>query len=136
MTRTARIVDPAELAAAETFGLAAELASYARAAADPVAMIEAGRLLATLPHQAFAPGAATPPALFAEARLLAAGNRALLIEIDAVQYGCARPVAGCYAADSWVVRYHGNGIGLRAASAPNLRFRIGEPVWHGTVKAS
>ena len=136
MTRTARIIDPAELAVAQTTALAAELADYARAAADSVAMIEAARLLATLPRDAFAPGAATPPALFAEARLLAAGNRAILMEIDAVQYGYTRPIAGCYAADTWVVRYAGNGIGLRAAAAPNLRFRIGEPVWSGTVRAA
>ena len=135
MTRTARIVDPAELAAAQTSVLAAELADYARAAADPMAMIEAARLLATLSPQAFAPGAATPPALFAEARLLAAGNRMILMEIDAVQYGCTRPIAGCYAADTWVVRYTGNGIGLRTAATPSLRFRIGEPVWRGPIKA-
>ena len=135
MTRTARIVDPAELAAAQTIALAAELADYARAAADSVAMIEAARLLATLAPQAFAPGAATAPALFAEARLLAAGNRTILMEIDAVQYGRTRPIAGCYAADTWVVRYAGNGIGLRAATAPSLRFRIGEPVWREPIKA-
>lgn len=134
MTRTVRIADPAELAAAETLALAAELAAYARAAHDPVAMLEAARLLMPLPRDALAAGAPTPPALFAEARLLAANDRAMLSEIDAVQYGFTRPIAGCYAADSWVVRYQGNGTGLRAAPAPALRFRIGEPVWHGAVK--
>ncbi|MEG3182001.1 hypothetical protein [Sphingomonas sp. LT1P40] len=133
MTRTVRIADPAELAAAETLGLAAELAGYARAARDAVAMIEAARLLATLPREAFAPGAATPPALFAEARLLANGDRALLSEINAVQYGYTRPIAGCYVADSWVVAYRGNGIGLTATQPANLRFRIGEPVWNGPM---
>ncbi len=133
MTRTVRIADPAEIAAAEALGLAAELASYARAARDAVAMIEAARLLATLPPEAFAPGAATPPALFAEARLLANGDRALLSEINAVQYGYTRPIAGCYVADSWVVAWQGNGIGLTATTPNNLRFRVGEPVWHGPV---
>ena len=136
MTRTARIVDPAELAAAQTIGLAAELAAYARAATDPVAMIEAARLLATLPREALAPGAATPPALFAEARLLATGDRAILSEIDAIQYGYTRPIAGCYVAETWVVRYAGNGIGLHPAAAPNLRFRIGEPKWSDAVKVA
>lgn len=134
MTRTVRIADPAELAAAETVGLATELTAYARAAHDPIAMIEAARLLAMLPREAFTAGMPTPRALFAEARLLAAGDRAMLSEIDAIQYGFTRPIAGGYAADTWVVRYRGNGIGLRAAPAPMLRFRIGEPVWHGAVK--
>lgn len=130
MTRTVRIADPAELAAAETLALAAELAAYARAAHDALAMLEAARLLVSVPRETLAAGSPTPPALFAEARLLAANDRAVLSEIDAIQYGFTRPIAGCYAADTWVVRHQGNGIGLRAASGPPLRFRIGEPVWH------
>ncbi|MBX3593707.1 hypothetical protein [Sphingomonas sp.] len=133
MTRTVRIADPAELASAETRAIAGELIAYARSAADAVAMLEAARLLATLPREAFGPGAATPATVFAEARLIAAGDRAMLQEIDAIQYGYTRPIAGNYVADSWIVRYAGNGIGLSPAKPTNVRFRIGEPVWTAPV---
>ena len=134
MTRTVHIVDPAttDIDAARNIALSGELASYARAAQDPLAMVEAAKLLATLPRAVFAPGATTAAALYAEARLLARSDRAMLAEIDAVQYGYARPARGsCYAAESWVVGYRGNGIGLTANPAPQVRFRVGAPVWSG-----
>lgn len=131
MTRTARIVDPAEIDAAETFALAVELATYARAAHDAIAMIEAARLLTPLPREAFSPHSATPISLLAEARIIASGDNRMLAEIDAVQHGRPRPVASCYAADSWVVAWRGNGIGLSATPAPRVAFRIGEPAWTG-----
>ena len=134
MTRTVHIVDPAttDIDAARNIALSGELASYARSAQDPLAMVEAAKLLATLPRAVFAPGATTAAALYAEARLLARSDRAMLAEIDAVQYGYARPARGsCYAAESWVVGYRGNGIGLTANPAPQVRFRVGAPVWSG-----
>ena len=138
MTRTVHIVDPAatDIDAARNIALSGELASYARAAQDPLAMVEAAKLLSTLPRAMFAPGATTAAALYAEARLLARNDRAMLAEIDAVQYGYARPArAGCYAADSWVVGYRGNGVGLTANPAPQVRFRVGAPVWNGAHPA-
>lgn len=134
MTRTVHIVDPAttDIDAARNIALSGELASYARAAQDPLAMVEAAKLLATLSRSVFAPGATTAAALYAEARLLARSDPAMLAEIDAVQYGYARPARGnCYAAESWVVGYRGNGIGLTANPAPQVRFRVGAPVWNG-----
>ena len=134
MTRTVHIVDPAttDIDAARNIALSGELASYARAAQDPLAMVEAAKLLSTLPRSVFAPGATTAVALYAEARLLARSDPAMLAEIDAVQYGYARPArGGCYAAESWVVDYRGNGIGLTANPVPQMRFRVGAPVWNG-----
>lgn len=139
MTKIVHIVDPAEtdIDAARSIALSGELASYARAAQDPLAMVEAAKLLAALPRNVFAPGATTAAALYAEARLLARSDRAMLAEIDAVQYGYARPARGaCYAAESWVVGYRGNGIGLPATPAPQVRFRVGAPVWTGPRPAS
>lgn len=138
MTRTVHIADPAQIDidAARNIALSGELASYARAAADPLAMIEAAKLLAALPREIFAPGATTPAALYAEARLLARGDRAMLGEINAVQYGFSRPSTGSYAAESWIVGYRGNGIGLTAAPRPQMRFRVGAPIWAGPVAAS
>jgi hypothetical protein len=139
MTRIVHIVDPAEtdIDAARTIALSGELASYARAAQDALAMVEAAKLLAALPRTVFTPGATTAAALYAEARLLARSDRAMLAEIDAVQYGYARPARGnCYAADSWVVRYRGNGIGLSATPAAQVRFRVGAPVWTGPRSAN
>lgn len=132
MTKIVHIVDPADtdIDAARAIALSGELASYARAAQDPLAMVEAAKLLAALPRSVFAPGATTAAALYAEARLLARSDPAMLAEIDAVQYGYARPArGGCYAADSWVVDYRGNGIGLSATPAPQVRFRVGAPTW-------
>ncbi len=139
MTRTVHIVDPAttDIDAARNIALSGELASYARAAQDPLAMVEAAKLLSTLPRSVFAPGATTAAALYAEARLLARSDPAMLAEIDAVQYGYARPARGnCYAAESWVVGYRGNGIGLTANPAPQMRFRVGAPVWNGPHPAT
>ncbi len=135
MNRTVHIADPAQIDidAARTIALSGELASYARAAADPLAMIEAAKLLGALPREDFPRGATTPAALYAEARLLARGDRAMLLEIDAVQYGYARPATGGYAAESWVVDYRGNGIGLSATPRPRMRFRVGAPVWTGPI---
>ncbi|WP_337847725.1 hypothetical protein [Sphingomonas sp.] len=132
MTKIVHIVDPADtdIDAARAIALSGELASYARAAQDPLAMVEAAKLLAALPRAVFTPGATTAAALYAEARLLARSDPAMLAEIDAVQYGYARPTRGaCYAADSWVVGYRGNGIGLSATPAPQVRFRVGAPNW-------
>lgn len=136
MTKIVHIVDPADtdIDAARTIALSGELASYARAAQDPLAMIEAAKLLATLPRSVFNPGATTAAALYAEARLLARSNRTMLAEIDAVQYGYAR--GSCYAAESWVIGYKGNGIGLSAIPAPQVRFRVGAPIWTGPRPAS
>ncbi|WP_066682397.1 hypothetical protein [Sphingomonas sp. CCH9-E2] len=139
MTKIVHIVDPAEIDidAARAIALSGELASYARAAQDPLAMVEAAKLLAALPHSVFTPGATTAAALYAEARLLARSDPAMLAEIDAVQYGFARPARGsCYAAESWVVGYRGNGVGLSATPAPQVRFRVGAPVWTGPRPAS
>jgi hypothetical protein len=100
-------------------------------------MVEAAKLLSALPRSVFAPGATTAAALYAEARLLARSDPAMLAEIDAVQYGYARPARGnCYAAESWVVGYRGNGIGLTANPAPQMRFRVGAPVWNGPHPAT
>lgn len=139
MTKIVHIVDPADtdIDAARAIALSGELASYARAAQDPLAMVEAAKLLAALPRTVFTPGATTAAALYAEARLLARSDPAMLAEIDAVQYGYARPARGnCYAAESWVVGYRGNGIGLSATPAPQVRFRVGAPVWTGPRPAS
>lgn len=139
MTKIVHIVDLAttDIDAARNIALSGELASYARAAQDPLAMLEAAKLLATLPRSVFAPGATTAATLYAEARLLARSDPAMLAEIDAVQYGYARPARGtCYAAESWVVGYKGNGVGLSATPAPQVRFRVGAPAWTGPRPAS
>lgn len=135
MTSPANIADAHAPSIPQQIALAGELASYARAARDPLAMIEAARVLVALPRHVFAPGATTPAALYAEARLLAAGDRTMLQEIDAVQYGYTRPIAGCYVADSWIVQHQGNGTNLSATPRPNIRLGIGEPVWTAPTTA-
>lgn len=121
----------------ETIALAAELAAYARAAGDALAMLEAARALAPLPRAAFAPGAATPAMYFGEARILAEGDAPLLAEIDAIQHGRPRPASRAagsgYAAPIWIVRHRGTGARLTplATALPPLRNR--SPVW-GTAR--
>jgi hypothetical protein len=126
MTDTATIQPAAAASPAETISLASELANYARAAADPLAMIEAARTLRSVPRDLFTAGMATPATLFAEARILADGDLELLAEIDWVQNDkprTVRIVGGDSVAESWAVRHRGDGIGLKAAvnTLPPLR---------------
>jgi hypothetical protein len=119
MTDTAAIRQSATPASpAETIALANELASYARAAADPVAMIEAARTLRSVPRDLFTAGMATPSMLFAEARILADSDPEMLAEIDWVQHDTPRTVrivGGNYVQDVWAVAHRGNGTGLKPA---------------------
>ncbi len=115
MTDLSAIQSTAPATPAETIALTAELASYARAAADPLAMIEAARTLRTVQRELLTPGMATPATLFAEARILAEGDMDMLAEIDWVQNDTPRTVrivGGDYVAQSWAVRHAGDGSGL------------------------
>lgn len=119
MTDAATTRQPAAPATpAETITLAHELASYARAAADPVAMIEAARTLRSVPRDLITAGMATPATLFAEARILAESDGEMLAEIDWVQHDTPRTVrivGGDYMQDVWAVAHRGDGTGLKLA---------------------
>lgn len=119
MTDAAAIQQPATPATpAQTIAPANELASYARAAADVVAMIEAARTLRSVPRDLFTAGMATPATLFAEARILADNDPEMLAEIDWVQNDAPRTVrivGGNYVQDVWSVRHRGDGTGLKPA---------------------
>jgi hypothetical protein len=117
---------------AQTMSLAAELASYARAAADPLAMIEAARTLRGVQRELFKPGMATPATMFAEARILAEGDPEMLAEIDWVQNDTPRTlriVGGNYVAESWALRHQGDGIGLKPVVNTLPPLRNARAVW-------
>jgi hypothetical protein len=120
----------------ETVALAAEIATYARAAGDAIAMLEAARALLTVPREVFRPGAPTPAMLFAEARILAGGDAGLLAEIDWVQHGRERAIQvaqGSYAAKNWVVRHGGDGTALKPVVTQMPKLHNRAAVWGGTV---
>lgn len=123
----------------QTRALAAELAAYARAAADPLAMLEAARALRALPRDSFPVGAATPATMFAEARILASDDPEMLAEIDWVQNDTPRTVrivGGRYAAESWAVRHSGDGIGLKPVVSTIPPLRNTATIWGGAVAVS
>lgn len=116
----------------QTMALAAELASYARAANDPVAMIEAARTLRGVPRDLFRPGMATPAMFFGEACILAEGDAEMLAEIDWVQNDTPRTVrivGGNYAAERWRVRHAGDGMGLKPVVSTLPPLRNAGAVW-------
>lgn len=121
---------------AETMSLAAELASYARAAGDPLAMLEAARTLRGVPRDLFRAGMPTPATMFAEARILASDDPEMLAEIDWVQNDTPRTVrvvGGRYAAESWPVRHSGDGKGLSPMVTTLPRLRNAAAMWGGAV---
>lgn len=132
MTDLSTIQPAAPASPAEAISLAAELASYARAAADPLAMIEAARTLRSVQREFLKPGMATPATLFAEARILAEGDMDMLAEIDWVQNDTPRTVrivGGDYVAQSWAVRHAGDGSGLKPVVSTLPPLRNGGTVW-------
>lgn len=133
MTDATTIAQPAAPASpAETISLANELASYARAAADPLAMIEAARTLRGVPRDLFTAGMATPATMFGEARILAEGDPEMLAEIDWVQNDTPRTVrivGGNYVQDVWAVRHSGEGVGLKPAINTLPPLKNSNAVW-------
>jgi hypothetical protein len=136
MTELSTTRQPAAPASpAQTIALAAELASYARAAADPLAMIEAARTLRGVQRDLLKPGMSTPAMLFGEARILSEGDAEMLAEIDWAQNDTPRTVrvvGGRYAVESWAVRHAGDGTGLKPAVHVLPPLRNSGAVWSVT----
>lgn len=131
--------------AVETLALAYRLADHARGAGDPRAMIVAARMIASASlgsgTQPSTPGPdPTAQDLFAEAATLAAGDAALLGEIEAARaeenrgtickLSCAiRTVQTVPAGTSWRVRFNARGgepliVGVRREGATGMDLKI------------
>lgn len=126
-----------EVAAFEQAVSARQVADFARRHKDPQAMIVAARMLQEVPFRDAAadasggPAAFSPAGLFAEAKTLAKGDPALLMQITIAQSSGSRGVLSSVFGSGLVRSVQS--IGARAAYRFAIKVKGGEPLRIGAI---